>query len=84
MSYFYFILASFVEAYYLCKISDANKKEVIAYTLLCVCSLPIIPIVILLLASNYSLKEIWAEYIKPYWFELLVYIGLLIAGIMLW
>lgn len=81
---FFLILASFVEAYYLCKISDANKREIIAYTLFCVCSLPIIPIVILLLTSNYSFKEAYKEYIKPYWFELLVYIGLLIAGIILW
>lgn len=81
---FFFILASFVEAYYLCKSSDANKRDMISYTLLCICCLPIIPIIVLFIAANYSLKEIWAEYIKPYWFELLVYIGLLIAGIILW
>lgn len=81
---FLFILASFVEAYYLCKSSDANKRDRISYAILCICSLPIIPIIVLFIAANYSLKEIWVEYIKPYWFELLVYIGLLIAGIILW
>lgn len=84
MSYLYFILASFVEAYYLCKCNNANKRDVVAYTLLAICCLPIVPIIILFAASGYSLKEFYKEGIKPYWFELLIYIGLLIAGIMLW
>ena len=81
---FLFILASFVEAYYLYKSTNANKRDVVPYILLSVCCLPIIPIIILFISSEYSLKEFYEEAIKPYWFELLIYIGILIAGIILW
>lgn len=81
---FLFILASFVEAYYLYKSTNANKRDIVSYILLSVCCLPIIPIIIFFIASSYSLKEFYEEAIKPYWFELLVYIGILIAGIILW
>ena len=81
---FLFILASFVEAYYLYKSTKANKRDIVPYILLSVCCLPIIPIIIFFIASSYSLKEFYEEAIKPYWFELLVYIGILIAGIVLW
>lgn len=81
---FLFILASFVEAYYLYKSTNANKRDVVPYILLSVCCLPIIPIIIFFISSGYSLKELYEEAIKPYWFELLVYIGILIAGIILW
>lgn len=81
---FLFILASFVEAYYLYKSTNANKRDIVSYILLSVCCLPIIPIIIFFIASSYSIKEFYEEAIKPYWFELLVYIGILIAGIILW
>ena len=81
---FLFILASFVEAYYLYKSTNAIKRDIVPYILLSVCCLPIIPIIIFFMASSYSLKEFYEEAIKPYWFELLVYIGILIAGIILW
>ena len=81
---FLFILASFVEAYYLYKSTNANKRDVVPYILLSVCCLPIIPIIIFFISSGYSLKELYEEAIKPYWFELLVYIGILIVGIILW
>ena len=81
---FLFILASFVEAYYLYKSTNANKRDVVPYILLSVCCLPIIPLIILFISSEYSLKEFYEEAIKPYWFELLIYIGILIAGIILW
>lgn len=81
---FLFILASFVEAYYLYKSTNAHKRDVVPYILLSVCCLPIIPIIIFFISSEYSLKEFYEEAIKPYWFELLVYIGILIAGIVLW
>ena len=81
---FLFILASFVEAYYLYKSTNANKRDIVSYILLSVCCLPIIPIIIFFISSRYSLKEFYEESIKPYWFELLVYIGILIAGIVLW
>lgn len=84
MSYLYFILVSFVETYYLCKSNNANKRDVVAYTLLSVCSFPIIPIIVFFIVSSCSFKEIYEDDIKPYWFELLIYIGLLIAGIMIW
>ena len=81
---FLFILASFVEAYYLYKSTNANKRDVVPYILLSVCCLPIIQIFIFFISSEYSLKEFYEEAIKPYWFELLIYIGILIAGIILW
>lgn len=81
---FLFILASFVEAYYLYKSTNAHKRDVVPYILLSVCCLPIIPIIIFFISSEYSLKEFYEEAIKPYWFELLAYIGILIAGIILW
>ena len=81
---FLFILASFVEAYYLYKSTNANKRDIVSYILLSVCCLPIIPIIIFFISYSYSLKEFYEEAIKPYWFELLVYIGILIAGIILW
>ena len=81
---FLFILASFVEAYYLYKSTNAIKRDIVPYILLSDCCLPIIPIIIFFMASSYSLKEFYEEAIKPYWFELLVYIGTLIAGIVLW
>ena len=81
---FLFILASFVEAYYLYKSTNANKRDIVSYILLSVCCLPIIPIIIFFISSSYSIKEFYEEAIKPYWFELLVYIGILIAGIVLW
>ena len=79
-----FILASFVEAYYLYKSTNANKRDIVPYILLSVCCLPIIPIIIFFISYSYSIKEFYREAIKPYWFELLVYIGILIAGIVLW
>ena len=81
---FLFILASFVEAYYLYKSTNANKIDIVPYILLSVCCLPIIPIIIFFISYSYSIKEFYREAIKPYWFELLVYIGILIAGIVLW
>lgn len=81
---FLFILASFVEAYYLYKSTNAHKRDIVPYILLSVCCLPIIPIIIFFISSEYSLKEFYEEDIKPYWFELLAYIGILIAGIVLW
>ena len=81
---FLFILASFVEAYYLYKSTNANKRDMVPYILLSVCCLPIIPIIIFFISYSYSIKEFYREAIKPYWFELLVYIGILIAGIVLW
>lgn len=81
---FLFILASFVEAYYLYKSTNANKRDIAPYILLSVCCLPIIPIIIFFISYSYSIKEFYREAIKPYWFELLVYIGILIAGIVLW
>ena len=81
---FLFILASFVEAYYLYKSTNAHKRDVVPYILLSVCCLPIIPIIIFFISSEYSLKEFYEEDIKPSWVELLVYSGILIAGIILW
>ena len=81
---FLFILASFVEAFYLFISPNANKTDIVPYILLSVCCLPIIPIIIFFISSEYSLKEFYEEAIKPYWFELFVYIGILIAGIVLW
>ena len=81
---FLFILASFVEAYYLYKSTNANKRDIVPYILLSVCCLPIIPIIIFFISYSYSIKEFYREVIKMYRFELLVYIGILIAGIVLW
>ena len=81
---FLFILASFVEAYYLYKSTNAHKRDIVPYILLSVCCLPIIPIIIFFISYSYSIKEFYREAIKLYWFELLVYIGILIAGIVLW
>lgn len=78
---FFFILASLAEAYYLIKSNSSNTKEIICYLLLCLCSIPFIPIIICCIISCSSLKEVWEESIKPYWFELLVYITLLITAI---
>lgn len=84
MSYLYFFLASLVEAYYFYKSCSAKKDEVIAYTILSICSLPFIPIIAFCLVTNDTFKGMYEECIKPYWFELLVYIGLLINAIILW
>ena len=78
---FFLILASLVEAYYLIRSNESDIKDKICYILLCLFCVPFIPIIVCCIISFTSLKEVWEEAIKPYWFELSVYISLLIMPI---